>query len=210
MPFLSQSNFPRLWLLFQYLVGTTAEKRRLAILNYKGQKKILEIGCSVGNVSQIFSQFKDVEFTGIDIDNNALSFARSRLASLPNFKFRNVSLSELAQSGEKFDYILFANILHHVDDKVAFTLLKDVQALLSSGASLIVMEPEKIRDDYNLILRLYYKLELGQFRRHKNELTNLITSAGLTIKTCSDILVAPDSIPHLKVARFTFTEVAVP
>ena len=117
---------------------------------------------------------------------------------------------ELAKSGEKFDYILFANILHHVDDTVAFTLLNDVQALLAPGASLIVVEPEKIRDDYNFIFRLYYKLELGQFRRHKNELTNLITSTGLAIKTCSDILVAPDSIPLLKVARYTFIEVEVP
>jgi hypothetical protein len=57
MSFLSQSNFPRLWLLFQYLVGGTADKRRLAAMYYKGQKKVLEIGCSVGNVSQIFSKF---------------------------------------------------------------------------------------------------------------------------------------------------------
>jgi 2-polyprenyl-3-methyl-5-hydroxy-6-metoxy-1,4-benzoquinol methylase len=139
MQFLSQSNFPRLWMLFQHLVGGSVYKRRLATMYYKGQKKVLEIGCSVGNVSQVFSKFKQAEFTGIDIDNNALGYARKRLGSLPNFTFRNVALSDLAKTGEKFDYVLFANILHHVDDKTAIILLKDVQLLLSAGATLIVM-----------------------------------------------------------------------
>lgn len=210
MSFLSQSNFPRLWLLFQYLVGGTADKRRLAAMYYTEQKKVLEIGCSVGNVSEIFSKFKQAEFTGIDIDDNALNYARKRLGSLPNFKFRNIALSDLAKTGEKFDYILFANILHHVDDKTALALLNDARLLLSSGATLIVMEPEKIRDDYNLIFKLFYKLEKGEFRRHKNELTNLIIAAGLSIKTCSDILVSPDSLPFLKVGRITLIEIAVP
>lgn len=209
MSFLSQSNFPRLWLLFQYLVGGTADKRRLATMYYKGQKKVLEIGCSVGNVSQIFAKFKQAEFTGIDIDNNALGYARKRLGSLQNFKFKNIALSDLAKTGEKFDYVLFANILHHVDDKIALILLKDVQSLLSVGATLIVMEPEKMKDDYNLIFKFFYKLEKGKFRRRKDELTNLIIAAGLSIKTCSDVLVAPDSLPFLKVGRITLIEVAV-
>jgi len=210
MSFLSQSNFPRLWFLFQRLVGANADKRRLATMYYKGQKKVLEIGCSVGNISQIFSKFKQIKFTGIDIDNNALGYAKKRLGTLPNFKFVNITLSDLAKTGEKFDYVLFANILHHVDDKTALILLTDVQLLLSAGATLIVMEPEKINDDYNLIFQLWYKLEKGEFRRHKHELINLIISTGLSIKRCSDVLVSPDSLPFLKVGRITLIEVAVP
>lgn len=210
MALFSQSNFPRLWLLFQYLVGGDRDKRRLAIMHYKGQKKILEIGCSVGNVSQIFSIFKQVEFTGIDIDNNALDYAKQRLGALPNFKFTNISLSDLANTGEKFDYILFANILHHVNDDIALRLLKDVQRLLSIDTTLIVMEPEKLQKDYNFIFKLFYKLEQGKFRRHKHELTDLIIAAGLSIKTCTDVLVSPNSIPFLKVGRITLIEITPP
>ena len=206
MHLLSQSDSPRLWLLFQYLVGGARDKRRLATMYYRNQKKILEIGCSVGNVSQVFSAFQQVEFTGIDIDENALGYARKRLGSLPNFKFTNISLSDLAKTGEKFDYILFANILHHVDDDTAFRLLKDVQMLLSVNTTLIIMEPEKIQQNYNSIFKLFYNFEQGKFRRHKQELSNLIIASGLSIKTCSDVLVSPDSLPFLKVGRITFIE----
>lgn len=209
MTFLNQTNFPRLFSLFQQVIGGTADKRRLATKYYKGQKKILEIGCSVGNVSQIFSKFKQVEFTGIDIDNNALDFARKRFRLLQNFKFRNIALSDLAKTGEKFEYVLFANILHHVDDETALILLKDVQLLLLPGATLIVMEPEKMKDDYNLIFKFFYRLEHGNFRRHKNELTNLINTAGLSVKTCSDVLVSSNFMPFLKAGRITLIEAAM-
>lgn len=210
MPFLCQSNFPRLWLLFQYVVGATSQKRRLATICYKQQKKALEIGCSVGHVSQIFAQYKHIEFTGIDIDNKALAYAVSRLGALPNFTFSNISLAEMAANGKKFDYVLFANILHHVDDKVAHQLLKDVQHLLSTGATLIIMEPEKKSDDYSLIFSLYYRLEMGKFRRHKNELVQLIESAGLPIKSCSDVDISPDMLPFLRVGTVTFIEIVWP
>ena len=100
--------------------------------------------------------------------------------------------------------------MHHVDDKTALLLLKDVQLLLANKATLIVMEPEKITDDYNLVFRFFYKLEKGGFRRHPDELSNLIIAAGLSIKTCSDILVSPDSLPFLKVGRITLIEIAAP
>lgn len=210
MSFFSQSKFPRLWLLFQYLVGGTADKRRLATMLYNGEKRVLEIGCSAGNVSEAFSGLKQIEFTGIDIDNNALGYAKKRLESLPNFKFRNVALSELAEQGEKYDYVLFANILHHVDNQTALALLRDVQLVLSPRATLIIMEPEKIKENYNLIFKLFYKLEKGQFRRHKSELISLILSAGLPIRKSSDIVVSPNSLPFLKVGTITLIEVSAP
>lgn len=186
-------------MLFQRLFGGTEDKKRLATMYYDGQKKVLEIGCSVGNVSEVFTQYEHVRFTGIDIDSNALKHAKKRLARWTNFEFKNVSLSDLAKSGEKFDYVLFANILHHVDDKTALDLLKEARLLLSEDSTLIVMEPEKIKDGYNLIYRFFYMLEKGEFRRHKNDLQGLITKAGLNVKKTSDVVVHPDSLPSLKV-----------
>jgi ribosomal protein L11 methylase PrmA len=93
-----------LWLAFQYVfgyvVGGTAVKERLAIERYKGQRKVLEIGCSVGIISQVFLKYKNIEFTRIDIDDNALAYARKRFVSFNNFNFRNISLAELAKSGK--------------------------------------------------------------------------------------------------------------
>jgi len=206
LPYLTQTNFPRLWLAFQYVIGGTTDKHRLAIERYKGQRKVLEIGCSVGIVSQVFLKYKNIEFTGIDIDDNALAFARKRFGSFNNFNFRNISLSELAKTGMKFDYVLFAGILHHTDDNAAIALLKDVQLLLADDATLVVMEPEKLRDDDGLLFRIFYKLERGEFRRHEDELKDLICSTGLKIKYLSGFLSAPNALPFLKAGRITFIE----
>lgn len=209
MQFLNQTNFPRLWLIFQRLVGGTLDKQKLAISHYNGQKKVLEIGCSVGNVSVAFSQFRTIEFTGIDIDENALAYARERLSYLENFRFEKISLSDLARKGEKFDYVLFANILHHVDDTTAISLLNDVQKLLSEDSTVIIMEPEKIRQGYGTIFKVFYALEKGQFRRHKHELIELVKSAGLSIMSCSEVLVSPDSLPSIKVGRISLIKASL-
>lgn len=204
MPILSQDRFPRLWATFQKFVGGTRDKQRLALKQYCGQRKILEIGCSIGNVSAVFLDYPDVEFTGIDIDSGALELARSSFASERNFRFENKSLSDLAKEGKKFDYILFANILHHVDDSIAQNLLLEVRSLLAENAVLIIMEPEKARQDYNLFFRLFYLLEQGMHRRSRQELENLVRGAGFTIDSIQDELVSPDSMPLIRVGCITF------
>ena len=48
---------------------------------------------------------------------------------------------------------------------MTLSLLKDVQLLLSGDATLIVMEPERLRDDCGLLFRVFYMLERGEFRQ---------------------------------------------
>ena len=204
MPILSQKNFPRFWAIFQKVVGGTRDKQRLAVKQYRGQRKVLEIGCSIGNVSAVFVNYPDVEFTGIDIDSGALDIARSSFASERNFRFENKSLSELAREGNKFDYVLFANILHHVDDTVAQNLLGEVRALLAENAVLIIIEPEKARQDYSLTFRLFYLLEQGMYRRSRQDLEYLVVGAGFAIDLIQDELVSTDSMPSIRVGCITF------
>lgn len=204
MPVLTQGRFPKLWAVFQKIVGGTRDKRRLAIKEYRGQRSVLEIGCSIGNVSAVFLQFPNVAFTGIDIDEAALQIARDAFSHARNFRFENLSTSDLVSRGDTFDYVLFANILHHVDDSMAESLLRDAKSLLADGGTLIVMEPEKDRSDYGLVYRVFYLLERGLFRRSKLELINLVRNVGLNISSVSDEHVAPDSIPLLRVGCITF------
>jgi 2-polyprenyl-3-methyl-5-hydroxy-6-metoxy-1,4-benzoquinol methylase len=97
----------------------------LATEHYHGQKRVLEIGCSVGNISSAFCAFPDIEFTGIDIDSHVINLAKHRFRDYPNFSFSLSSLEELSQQTKKFDYVLFAGMLHHVDDDTGLRLLRD-------------------------------------------------------------------------------------
>ncbi len=85
-PYFNQTKNPRLWLLFQYFLGGTFDKRKLVTKHFSGQKRILEIGCSSGLVSSVFTQFKNIEFLGMDIDEKAITFAKKDFLS---FKILN-------------------------------------------------------------------------------------------------------------------------
>lgn len=208
--YFTQTRFPRLWLMFQYVIGGVADKRKIVLQHYKGQKRVLEIGCSTGIISKAFTKFPDVEFTGIDIDDSALSYARKLYKGVKNFRFLNVSLADLGKSGEKFDYVLFANILHHADNATVHTLLEDIKPVLAKGATLIVVEPEKSRDDYNFLFKFFYLLEQGEYRRPAEELVDLIKATGMEVKTVSHVLMAPNAMPFIKVARCIVIEITVP
>jgi len=90
MPFLTQTRFPGAWLVFQHLFGGTRDKQHLALDCYRGQSRILEIGCSVGNLTDAFLP-SGAAYTGIDIDGSAIAHAQRRFARQSNVRFLTTS-----------------------------------------------------------------------------------------------------------------------
>ena len=175
MTFFHQSRFPRMWLLMQNTIGGKACKQALATEHYREQKRVLEIGCSVGNISEAFLAFPNISFTGIDIDPQAIVLAKKRFRHAPNFKFTLSSLEELSRSGEYFDYVLFAGMLHHVSDTTALQLLRDAVKCTASGGQLVIYEPEAIRPGDGWLLRYFYAhFEQGTFLRSRDDLKRLV------------------------------------
>lgn len=203
MPFLTQSRFPRLWLLMQNMIGGNASKQALATQHYQGQKRVLEVGCSVGNISSAFRDFPDVAFTGIDIDPRAVDLAKQRFQDVPNFRFTLSSLEELSRQGEAFDYVLFAGILHHVDDNVGLQLLRDAVRCTASGGVLVIYEPEAVKPTDGWFMRSFYaRFEQGVFLRTRNDLQALVERSGIFIETIEDRMVSPGIVQRPYVARF--------
>lgn len=92
--FLNQSNTPRLWLFFQRLIGGRKDKQTLALSAWDGQRNILEIGCSVGNIANAFRTLPNIHYTGIDIDEKVIDVTKSRFTST-EFLFPNESIEKL-------------------------------------------------------------------------------------------------------------------
>jgi cyclopropane fatty-acyl-phospholipid synthase-like methyltransferase len=204
MASLSQTNFPNLWLLMQKMIGGNGSKQEFATKWYSLQKNILEIGCSVGNVSSCFTRYKDINFVGIDIDAAVIRVAEKRFKNFPNFNFRHCYLSDYLSEGKFFDYILFAGILHHVDDQTAIQLLQDVKKCAAKEASIIVYDPEMTTPDDNILLRLFLKnMEQGQFVRSRAEYQNLIELSGLRILDARSEMQSPGIVKRPYVARFS-------
>ena len=204
MKMLSQSVFPRLWLIMQKTIGGTPSKQEFAKKWYFGQRRMLEIGCSLGNISACFTGFKDLEFVGIDIDNVVIKIAQKQFRKHPNFSFQNCYLADFVNQGNKFDYIMFAAILHHIDDATALQMLSDVIKCALPSASIVIYEPEMPHENDTFIVQNFLKiLEQGQFVRSRNAYKTLIEEAGLKILDSSSEMVSPGIVKKPYVARFS-------
>ena len=174
-PLLSQENFPLLFKVFQWTIGGTIDKRKLALLNFSGQKEVLEIGCSIGNVAKVFSQFGKVNYTGLDIDPSAIRFAQRDFRGEQRFKFICQDLNVFAtETKQKFDYILFAGVAHHVEDAALSQMLTSARKLLSDGGVLMVIDPVQPKPEDGRFIHWYQKLERGQYVRQFEDLKSLI------------------------------------
>ena len=203
MAFIAQSNFPRLWLLMQNMIGGVACKQALAVRHYQGQKRVLEIGCSAGNISSVFCQFPDIKFTGIDIDPGAIDLAKRRFRKYPNFNFSVTSIEELSLQGKEFDYVLFAGILHHVSDDDGLRLLGDAVKCTARGGQLVVCEPEALKASDGWFLHFFYsKFEQGKFLRFREDLIELVERSGIKLQSVEDRMIAPSILKRPYSARF--------
>lgn len=174
-PLLSQERLPLVWKLFQWSIGGTTDKQKLALKKYTNQKEVLGVGCSVGNVSKVFLKFPDIHYTGLDIDENAIQVAKKDFAKHHNFSFICSDLNIYADSTDKkYDYILFEGVAHHVDDEGLYRMFCSAQKLLSKNGRMVVVDPVTPRAEDNWFIHLYQKLERGQFVRPFEQLKLII------------------------------------
>lgn len=175
MPFLSQNRFPWLWNIFQYTVGGTIDKRRLCLKHYQGEKRILEVGCSLGNISKAFTRFPGISFTGLDIDPVVIALARKHFRHAAGFNFVCQDLRELAETAEYYDYIFFSGVCHHIDRQECHELLSVASKILAKAdGHLVVVDPLLPQSKDPWLVRKYIRLEQGQYLRSDKQMINLL------------------------------------
>jgi ubiquinone/menaquinone biosynthesis C-methylase UbiE len=128
-----------------------------AIKNIKG-KKVLDVGCSIGAHSKIFST-KGAKVYGIDISEEMIKIAKSRVLK---GNFRVADMKKLPFKNNTFDLVFYGLSLHYIQDvkqvmKEAYRVLKKKGRLLISthnpcatGQKRIKVQGKKIFivDDY--------------------------------------------------------------
>lgn len=209
-PILTQERFPRLWFLFHAIFGATREKQRLALKHLGDRRRVVEIGCSLGVVSEAFGQLPELSYLGIDIDTGAVDHARRRLSGYSNLSFSTKTMGELADQGFEFDYVLFANILHHVDDATAVTLISDAMRLVAPGGRMVLIEPDILRKSDNMYIRFLHRLERGEYRRPPAELDHLLAAAGAVPTNFYSEDVSIDSIPWFTAGHLLIYTIDMP
>jgi 2-polyprenyl-3-methyl-5-hydroxy-6-metoxy-1,4-benzoquinol methylase len=166
------------WNLFQYLLGGNFEKKKCIKKFLKpNHLKVLEIGCATGILSTIF-QRKNIQYYGIDIDKEAIEFAKNKYSSFKNIKFISSDLKILLQR-IKFNLILIPGVLHHCSDnevnKLFETLVSNIKD--SNNVDIYIAEPRKISKKSNYFNIFFLKFfERGKFLRSKKNLNKLLSN----------------------------------
>jgi len=201
-----------IWHAFQLLVGGTLGKRRLALSRYGGQRRVLEIGCATGNVSAAFRRFSPVEFVGLDIDAAAVEQARRRFAGDSRFRFVVGEAGDLSAEERCFDYVLLAGVLHHMDDLAAAELTASAARLVAPGGILLAYEPMPPAADAPWVVRLYGRIERGDWLRPPADLVALLRAhaAGLALVDASEHPIAPFLGKYPQCARFAVVSLRRP
>ena len=102
------------------------------------KKKVLEVGCGTGQLSNYFSIGTNNEIVGLDPAIDSLNLAKkfSNENEISNVTFVNADIFDDVLTNEYFDFIWCNGVLHHTKDPyLAFKIL--IQSLKKNGYVLI-------------------------------------------------------------------------
>jgi len=87
--------------------------------------RIIEFGCSGGNNFKLMQEIieLDIQYVGIDINENAIEFARSKFKNATFYKSDDRQLPELEPALGHFDVMLISGVLYYLPQKEAWAVL---------------------------------------------------------------------------------------
>jgi 2-polyprenyl-3-methyl-5-hydroxy-6-metoxy-1,4-benzoquinol methylase len=108
----------------------------IALENYKHGMKILDIGCGTGTLYNYFSGL-DINYTGIDLSYFAVEKAKENFTET-NAKFFPEDFEEF-DTKEKFDVIIFNEVLYYFPFEKILPAIKKAISLVSSPQSVLII-----------------------------------------------------------------------
>ncbi len=107
------------------------------LLKRENVHRILDVGCGLGKVTVILAK-KGLDVVGIDISPKLIKLAREKaLKNKVNVPFEVTKLSKF-DVGEKFDAVLFAGVLEHIEDEER--MIQDAKRVLKDGGKIVITD----------------------------------------------------------------------
>lgn len=123
---------------YDYFYGDEHRKNLYVELIGKG-KKILEVGCRSGNLTQFYHEGNEV--IGIDVDRNALKEFEKRL-NLKNH-WVDVDSEDLPFDEKSFDLVVFSEVMEHL--RFPQKALYEISRVLRKDGQLVGSVPNAFR-----------------------------------------------------------------
>ncbi len=104
-------------------------------------KSVLDLGCGYGHNCIDFVKRGAEKVIGVDISEKMLSVAREE-SSHDRIEYRNISMTDISELDETFDFIYSSLAFHYVKDFDAFA--KDMYSVLNAGGQLLFSQEHPI------------------------------------------------------------------
>lgn len=101
--------------------------------------RILDYACGIGGLTGHLLE-AGLLVAGCDLSPESIICTRNKYENHPGF-FGAFSMADLARSDLKFEVVVLAELIEHVDDEVLHIIFKDAIGLLSPGGVMIVTTP---------------------------------------------------------------------
>ncbi len=120
----------------------------LAALPRPRYRRGIEIGCSIGVLTEILAQRCDT-MLGVDVAEAALATARQRCATIGNVQFARMALPAEVPAG-RFDLIILSEILYYFDAPTIAVLARTILAMAQPRADILLVHWLGPTPDYPL------------------------------------------------------------
>ena len=162
---------------------------RFLLENMGSNKRVLDVGCFVGDYTQAFSD-KGNHVVGIDASQEAINEARKRYK---NIRFECVDAMELKKGlkKEKFDRIVASEVIEHVINSDIF--LTEIYYILKKGGKLILTSQNSNGIQYRLRMLVgRFRWDSQHFRLYsKEELLAVVKKAGFKVEKSKVLPINP-------------------
>jgi len=162
------------------LLSPFLERRRMnEVMKHVSGNIILDYGCGYG---KLVAAFPGKIYTGIDIDDTVIEYAKRLHSNKENVQF--YALSDFRLQDHKYDSIIMAAVIEHLDEP-AHTLqhLKDT---LTEGGRIIITTPTPLANEILKLgsnFGLFSKdVEQHQSLLRKQDFIDISQMTGLTLK----------------------------
>ncbi len=181
--------------------GDMALKRRarriIEEINPQPGDKILDIGCGDGFYLHLLSNLgvKDLDLTGVDVDENALKSARVNLKGKKVKLIKGDLMKRLPLKANSFSKIIMSEVCEHLPDDVKG--LKEVKRVLRKRGTLVITVPNAnypfFWDPVNWVLEHFFSTHIktgfwaGIWNQHlrlykPEEIERVVKKAGFKVE----------------------------
>lgn len=149
---------------YDYFYGD--ERRKNLYINLIGTgKRILEVGCRSGNLTQYYHSKNDV--IGVDVDRNALLEFEKRLGL--KSKWVDVDSEQLPFDDNYFDTVVFSEVMEHL--RFPHRVLCEISRVLTIKGKLVGSVPNafRLRNRWKFLLGKPFESDPSHLRSYSHE-----------------------------------------